>query len=176
MADPRPRVAWTKRAAACVALRRVVPPNNGRPFLLLSRATARVIDPLHRTLHSHRPTNTAASGPFCVFLLLLLSPPALPWVTLAGGARGRSTYRLQPWRRSGWTRPPTSCCWAPTGPSTSISATPSTPITGTSFSPRHLYLLGGLSVLNSWFRCHRNNGERFVFLAPCEPKEMVGFP
>ena len=33
--------------------------------------------------------------------------------------------------------------------------------------------LGG-SVLNSLFPCHRNNGERFVFLAPYEPKGKSG--
>jgi len=150
----------------CVALCCVAPPSNGRPFLLFT-ARHHPSDPSIPSIGLSTPPASheyRRPRPFPRFLLiLLLSPPPLPSVTPAGGgARGRSNSTAMAAVKvdkatnelllgPDWTLN-IDICDAVNSDHGYIFLSPS------SFS-------SGRSVLNSWFLCHRNNGERFVFLA-----------
>ena len=128
------------------------------------------------------PTTTTTS-PFPRLLLLLLpSPPLLPW--------GSDFSTCRRWRSIGraemaavrvdkatnelllgpdWTLN-IDICDAVNSDHGYVVFSPSISFTICSSFGENL----GGSVLNSLFPCHRNNGERFVFLAPYEPKGKSG--
>ena len=81
--------------------------------------------------------------------------PAAGGCTRRGPSWGRRQRRRRA-RRRGWTRPRATCSWGPTGPSTSKSATSSTPTSGEHAlppTPRLLVVPAWLPVWGILVRC-----------------------